>query len=133
MSEEPDRLIGHVIVTPDAYGCGDYIFLEERSLQIYYWPERDIKAGPTEEELRQCTSRTQREALLNPWFNIGQKVQFVVGNERRGIATRVRKYGNVTHEYALYPGIGEPVVSICNHGIVSVYVSHSFFCYIFMC
>lgn len=112
MSEQPVSLVGQVLVTPDANGFGDYIFLEELSLQIYYWPESAIKAGPTAEELRECTSRTQREELLNPWFNIGQKVRFEVCNERRGIATKVRKYGNVTHEYGIYPGVDEHVVSV---------------------
>lgn len=127
MSEIRAKVTGaYVIETPDADKRGDYLFLDTFTLQLYYWPESAIKAGPTAAELAECTSNTQRNELLDPWFSIGQKVEFEVLNERRGIVTKVRKYGNVIHEYAAHQGVpGLSVRCLCNHRYFALVVAVS--------
>lgn len=107
MSEESPLIDGYIVAAPDSdpEGFGDYIILNVSSRLLYYWP-RDVRLkGPSKEELDACTSNTQRQELLDPWFSIGQRVQCKVINEARGIVRYVRKFGNVQDDYKIHHGV----------------------------
>lgn len=120
MSTEDVFIEGYVVVRPDSDpgGYGDYVILSPDTRLIYYWP-RDIRLrGPSKEELDACTSKTQKRALLEPSFEVGQRVRCKVLNERRGIVGSVRKYGNVQEEYKIHDGVLS--VSFCRTVLDSI-------------
>lgn len=107
MSTEDSFIEGYVLVRPesDPAGRGDYVILVPETRFIYYWPRNVRLRGPSKEELDACTSKTQKRELLEPSFEVGQRVRCKVLNEARGIVSSVRKNGNVQDEYKVHDGV----------------------------